>query len=54
MSAGISPFDTKFRSILKRVEDYERYVEKDKSLLESEGTVTNQTSSESELTPYSS
>ncbi|MCJ1262416.1 hypothetical protein MMC22_002286 [Lobaria immixta] len=38
----MSPFDTKFRSILKRIEDYERYVEKDKSLLESEARKTQQ------------
>lgn len=36
VSAGISPFHTKFQSILKRIEDYEHNVEKDKSLLESE------------------
>ncbi|MCJ1262443.1 hypothetical protein MMC22_002313 [Lobaria immixta] len=31
VSAGISPFNTKFRGILKRIEDFERDVEKDKA-----------------------
>ncbi|MCJ1261664.1 hypothetical protein MMC22_001530 [Lobaria immixta] len=39
-SAGMSPFSTKFQSILNRIEDYERNVEKNKSLLESEARKT--------------
>ncbi|KAI9715684.1 MAG: hypothetical protein M1812_005836 [Candelaria pacifica] len=36
VAASLSPFDTRFRDILDRVDRYERNVEKDKALLESE------------------
>ena len=40
VSAGVSPFNTKFQGIMRQIEDYEQEVDKDKSLLESEGILS--------------